>query len=106
MFYDKSDENIDKFNKSKGLSYNQSVIKHGLSAANKMMKSRLFKVGKASKQSLVIFIPFYKYLRKSGIARSDIYFGVNGSSEYLIKSLNNFYLFDFTIKSKTCYNRI
>ena len=58
--------------------------------------------GKASRESLKIFVPLYKFLRKNGIERSDIQFGVTGSLEYVIYDPENFkkYLFDFVILSK------
>ena len=56
---------------------------------------------KASKESLKIFIPLYKYLRKNGIFRDDIYLGVKGSNEFKLHDLtrNKTYSYDFTITS-------
>jgi hypothetical protein len=53
----------------------------------------------ASKESLKIFIPLYKYLRKNGIFRDDIYLGVKGSNEFKLHDLikNRTYSYDFTI---------
>ncbi|MFA5396717.1 MAG: hypothetical protein WC346_11990 [Methanogenium sp.] len=57
---------------------------------------------KASKESLQYFIPLYISLRKNyGIDRSDIFFGIGGSSEYYLGGGPvYYYLYDFTILSK------
>lgn len=55
-------------------------------------------IGHASKESLKIFIPIYKLLRKNGVARGDIMLGVNGSREFRIKTKENLFLYDFYIK--------
>lgn len=56
--------------------------------------------GKTSKESINFFIPLYKKLRRLGLQREDIYWGIGGSKEYANRSddLGNFF-FDFTIKS-------
>ncbi len=56
--------------------------------------------GKASKESLTILEPLYNRLIKNGIIENDIFWGNNGKSEYFIRSNNNFFRYDFTIKSK------
>lgn len=55
----------------------------------------------ASKESLVYFIPLYKYLRKNGFKRSDIFLGVNGSYEYKLHDVdkNITFSYDFTVPS-------
>lgn len=55
--------------------------------------------GKTSKESLKFFIPLYKEIRKFGIKRDDIFWGIKGSREFAhhIDGMNFFY--DFTIKS-------
>jgi len=68
---------------------------------DRLKKVHLSAIGKASMESLVYFIPLYKELRKNGILRDDIYFGVNGSYEYFILDDDNkIYFYDFTIRSK------
>lgn len=58
-------------------------------------------IGYASKSSLKVLIPIYKYLRKYyNIHRDDIFLGVRGSKEFRIKTKTNLFLYDFTIKSK------
>lgn len=59
--------------------------------------------GYVSKESLKFFIPLYKYCRKLGLKREDIFLGVTGSKEFFIKDNNANYntgkFYDFTIKS-------
>jgi len=51
-----------------------------------------------SKESLKFFIPLYRELRKLGMSRNDIYWGISGSSEYYISTKEYGYkLYDFTI---------
>jgi hypothetical protein len=44
--------------------------------------------GYVSKESIKFFIPLYKFCRKLGINRNEIYFGINGSKEFFIKDTN------------------
>jgi hypothetical protein len=44
--------------------------------------------GYVSKESLSFFIPLYKFCRKLGLNRKDIYFGIAGSREFFIKDNN------------------
>lgn len=55
--------------------------------------------GRASKQSLKFFLPLYKKLRKLGIPREQIYFGVTGSNEYRLKGELGTRIYDFCILS-------
>ena len=56
--------------------------------------------GIVSKESLLFFIKLYKLLRRKGISRDDIYWGIKGSKEFATKSEGLNYLYDFTIRSK------
>lgn len=60
------------------------------------------KIGKASKESLKVFIPIYKYLRKNGFKLYDILFGIKGLKELFLydKTNKKRYLYDFSILSK------
>lgn len=44
--------------------------------------------GYVSKESLIFFIPLYKFCRRLGLKRKDVYFGINGSREFFIKDNN------------------
>jgi hypothetical protein len=41
--------------------------------------------GYVSKESLKFFIPLYKFCRRLGLERKDIYFGIKGSKEFFIR---------------------
>ena len=43
----------------------------------------------------------YKHLRKNGIDKSDIYWGIQGSNEYRLYDINKkiFFMYDFTVLS-------
>jgi hypothetical protein len=99
LYGNKTEDELTAFHKSQGLTYKDAVIKHGLLAANCIFNSRGASAAKASKESLRVLIPFYKYVRKSGIAKSDVYWGISGSSEYFIRENEKFVTFDFTIRS-------
>lgn len=65
----------------------------------KLKRISAFQYGSASRESLKVFIPLYKWLRKRGYERDDILFGIDGSCELLFTSNGKTHLFDFTIKS-------
>lgn len=65
----------------------------------KIRDAKAVRWGKASKQSLEYFIPLYKKLRKFGIAKDDLYFGITGSSEYRLKGEFGTRIYDFCILS-------
>ncbi len=57
--------------------------------------------GRSSKESLKIFVPLMEYIISNlDIDKSDIYLGYGESKEFFLRSDTNFYLYDFTIKSK------
>lgn len=92
------------------------ILKYGLEEGLQKFKERQLKRkltnlqrygsvvinGYTSKESLKFFKPLYKKLRKNGIKKEDIYWGIKGSKEYRLKSnLKNYnFFYDFTIKSK------
>lgn len=56
--------------------------------------------GYVSKSSLKFFVPLYRKVRRLGVAREDIYFGVSGSREFFIRHSGDFNrgrFFDFAI---------
>jgi len=55
---------------------------------------------KVSKESLYFFVPLYKKLRKHGISKDDIMWGIKGSREFGTQYEGKNYLYDFCIKSK------
>lgn len=56
--------------------------------------------GYVSKESLKFFVRLYKEIRKHGIERNDIYWGIGGSKEFAMHYNGKNYFYDFTIKSK------
>lgn len=54
----------------------------------------------ASKASLKFFIPLYKKIRRLGVARNDVMWGIRGSKEFYTNYDSKNYGFDFTIRSK------
>jgi very-short-patch-repair endonuclease len=63
----------------------------------KEQSKRLVSFGSASKESLRIFVSLYKYLRRLGLSRKEIWWGIGGSSEYFIKSKHRVCFYDFVI---------
>lgn len=64
------------------------------------MKKRRSSVsfGRASKESLALFLPLYKWLRRRGYRREEILFGVEGSEEFTILYNNRVFFYDFFIR--------
>lgn len=84
---------IEKFNKKHKKRRETMMAKYGCLAIY---------TKKASKESMKFFIPLYKKLRKRGIERKDIFWGIGKNREYAMRdSKNNTnYFYDFTIHSK------
>jgi hypothetical protein len=108
-FEQKSEEELSRIYKSqdsKSFNYCLKKCAYDVELATelyeKLLKSRAVPFGKASKESLKYFIPMFKFLRKRGVLREDIYFGIGGSSEYYIfdKNTKKLKFYDFTILSK------
>lgn len=55
------------------------------------------KFGRASKESLKVFIPLYKWLRLRGYKREDVYLGVSGSQEFSVLAESKMFYFDFAL---------
>lgn len=77
------------------------VDKYGIIEGNKLydirLKNRIVPMSKASKESFYFLKDIYKYLRKNGIDKSDIYWGVGHSNEWFINTGSNLFFYDFTI---------
>lgn len=90
---------IERYGESIGIiEYEKRIEKYKKS----MIKNRHSRksAGYVSKESLSFFIKLYKFCRKLGIKREDIYFGVDGSREYFIRKdgvENTGRFFDFSI---------
>lgn len=55
-----------------------------------------------SKESLRFLVKLYKKIRKDGVQKTDIVWGISGSKEFVLTDFNNdrSYFYDFVIKSK------
>lgn len=69
----------------------------------KLIESRRNSVsfGKASKESLRFFVPLYRKLRKAGIDKDDVCWGIGKSSELWLHNIvqDRVFFYDFAIKS-------
>jgi hypothetical protein len=100
------EDGLIRYNKRiSNIAYNSShkyyVDKYGILEGNKLydirLKSRIVPISKASKESFYFLKDIYKYLRKNGIDKSDIYWGVGHSNEWFINTGSNLFFYDFTI---------
>lgn len=93
-------KNIDRLKYTSSRNY--YINKYGEKEGNEIYANILSKrivFSKSSREAYYFFIPIYKFLRKNGIERSDIYWGVGDSNEWFINMENNIFFYDFTIKS-------
>lgn len=69
---------------------------------NRKLNHKKYRFGRASKQSLKVFVSLYKWCRRRGIEQSDICFGLGKSKELILHDYENYkrYMYDFTIQSK------
>jgi len=78
---------IDKYGENYGTIKYKSII-----------EKRIVNFGRASKESFYFLLEIYKYLRKNGIEKGDIYWGIGHSTEwYTINSNGGLYFYDFTV---------
>lgn len=61
---------------------------------------RLHVLGKASKSSLKVFNDVIEWCLEQNIKYDDIYIGIDDKNEFFLKEGNNFFMYDFTIRSK------
>lgn len=82
--------------KRRGLSMEDGIAKYGPTWPTIIASRR---PGRVSTESKKFFIPTYKFCRRLGLSRSDIYWGIGGSEEWFLRAKNCsvFYLYDFTI---------
>lgn len=66
---------------------------------HELLKKRCWggRYGQASKESLKLFVPLYKWLRRRGFKRSDMLFGIKGSREFSIFTEKKIFYYDFVI---------
>lgn len=73
------------------------VQKYGIDQGNIIFNKKNSHNTYVSKESLKYFIPLYKRLRKLGLNREDIYWGISGSKEYWLSGDDNIFFYDFVI---------
>ena len=104
-----------EFNQKHVRSYENYIKKYGKSLGMQLMTksqqkrkdtllrrygtSTLIDRSSASKASLKLFIPLYKRLRRLGISRDDINWGVKGSREFATHINGKNYFYDFVVRS-------
>lgn len=80
---------IDRYGPSDGpMQYQRSVA------------ARVTSLPRVSRESILYFAPLYSRLRKSGVDRSDIFWGTVWSSEYYLSGPDVFFKYDFTVLSR------
>jgi len=69
---------------------------------NRKMSHKKYRFGRASKESLKVFISLYKWCRRNDIEQSDICFGLGKSKELILHDFENYkrYMYDFAIESR------
>ena len=92
---------IEKYGKEQGtINFNNRQKKWQSSLNSTMINSRTSNNRfRASKESLSFLIPIYKFARKNGIKRNDIYIGAGGLSEYIRYYNGSIIAYDFVIES-------
>ena len=102
-----------EFNQKHARSYENAIKKYGdqlglaimLDSQAKRKETLLSRYGtttfgnNTSKSSMRLFIPLYKRLRKDGLKKEDIYWGITGSKEFAMHCNGKNYFYDFTVKS-------
>lgn len=114
-------EKFDQYCKDRGRTYDELVQDHGKKKADDIINSRrqtlenyINRLGKeegtkqylkrvrkrqnyTSRESIEYFMSLYRYARKIGFQRNDIYWGIQGSKEWYIKEGEEIYFYDFCI---------
>jgi len=72
---------------------------HNIFMNNLGYDPRLHLFGKASKESLVVFLDVFNFCIHIGLLSDDIFFGYQDKNEFFLKGGTNIFFYDFTIKS-------
>lgn len=92
---------IEKYGEEKGL----EVFQNGIKRRHQTMLERYgakVPVAGVSKESLRFLIKVYRILRKNGIDKNDVVWGISGRKEFVLTDFDKkkSYFYDFVIKSK------
>lgn len=83
-------EGVEKYNNSKNKRKSTNLSRYGTNCVLR---------GKTSKESLYFFLPVYKKIRRMGIQKHDVQWGITGSREFASHCNGRNFFYDFTIKS-------
>jgi hypothetical protein len=108
LYENKTNDEIADMNRKKDCVSVDFFIRKGYSIEEAInlnkdaIMKRMVSFCKASKESLIIFIPFYEHLLKSGYSDNDIFFGYDNKKEWYIwsNSKKRIFFYDFCIRSK------
>lgn len=90
---------IKKYGETLGLQKMQEIVNKRQATMISRYGSTIVN-GYVSKESLKFFIKLYKKIRRAGIDKTDIYWGISGSREFATHHNGKNYFYDFTVKSK------
>lgn len=88
---------LKKYNNSLDYYINKYGLSKGEELYNDLLKRRMVRISRASKESFKFFKNIYIYLRKNGINKNDIYWGVGHSNEWFVNFGGSVYFYDFTV---------
>jgi hypothetical protein len=87
--------------KSRGITLLKMVEKYGKIEGQKKYNdwkiSCRVPMGRASKESMIIFEDIIKYLIDNNFDYDDIYIGLNNKNEFFLRENNYLFFYDFTI---------
>lgn len=90
--------------KSRGVTLLKMIEKHGVLEGSKKYYdwkiSCRVPIGKASKESMVVFKDLIEYLIDNNFEYDDIYIGMDNKNEFFLRENNDLFFYDFTILSK------
>lgn len=91
---------IEKYGETEGtIKFNERQEKWQTSLNKTMVNSRTpNKRFRASKESLAFLIPIYKFIRKNGINKENIYIGAGGRREYIKTYKSTIVAYDFVVE--------
>lgn len=102
-FNENNGYDLDKFIKKFGDAEGMRRWAHRTSSRRHTMMQRygtMVLSASVSKESIKAFLPLYKRIRRIGIQRHDVFWGIGGSREYATRFKNRNYFFDFVVHSK------
>ena len=104
-YLDKCSNTLSRYINKYGEEEGKKIFHNGV---DKRIKTLLERYGTktittyVSKESLRFLIKLYKEIRKMGVQKTDIVWGISGNKEFVLTDFNNdrSYFYDFVIKSK------